>query len=122
MMTNSNQNSQTAPGLCSQQLGALDGLSNSSRKFRLVLDLPAPPLAAGLVLELEGCLDAGVLEKRGFCLVRIIMVGRHSGGIQSASLKQDFSSLTSTRHKMVHLKLLQHLIAGPGSETCDPSD
>lgn len=85
-MTNNNLNSQTVPGLCLQQLS---GLSNSSGKLRLshlVLDLPAPPSAAVLTLEQEGCLDAGVLEKRSFSLIRVTMVGRHSGDIQSASL------------------------------------
>lgn len=85
-VTNNNLNSQTVPGLCLQQLS---GLSNSSGKLRLshlVLDLPAPPSAAVLTLEQEGCLDAGVLEKRSFSLIRVTMVGRHSEDIQSASL------------------------------------
>lgn len=89
IMTNNNQNSPTVPGPHLQLLGALGGLSNSSRKLRLshlVLDMPAPHLAAVLVLEWEGCLDAGVLENRVFCLVRVTMVGRHPGGIQSISL------------------------------------
>lgn len=47
---------------------------------------------------------------------------RNSKCKSASCLKQEFSSLRSTQHEMVHLKLLLSQIAGPGSDTCNLSD